>query len=279
MAFFTKNNNKMARLIVPTDYSTTAEKALDQAFLLAQKGNDEVELFHVVVMSPTPDSPKIHGYVMSRKKEEEGRLKALAAERIRALGLPVTTRWRAKVMYAEHFLDAISHRFEKSKAKLVVMGTSGISGLANKIFGSNTANLISKAELPVLAVPPSWVPANLQKLEFCLPPEEVTVHKKDINKWAKWMGAAASIAYFTDVADAVPDEGKSPIPIKTIVTMPEEPLYEDLVEYSASLKATALCMFVHERLTVFERIFDRSVTGQVVGRVRIPMLALPVKAA
>ncbi|MBK9016647.1 MAG: universal stress protein [Saprospiraceae bacterium] len=269
----------MARLIVPTDYSTTAEKALDQAFLLAKKDNDEVELLHVVVMSPTSDSPKIYDYIMSGKKEEEGRLKALAAERIKALGLPATTRWRVKVLYAEHFLVAITHRFEKSKAKLVVMGTTGISGLANKIFGSNTANLISKAELPVLTVPPSWKPTILQKLEFCLPPEEVPAHKKEINKWAKWMGATASIAYFTNIADAVPNQSKSPFPIKTIVTLPEEPLYEDLVEYSANLKATALCMFVHERLTVFERIFDRSVTGQVAGRVHIPMLALPIKAA
>ncbi|GEM_PF-2187363 len=267
----------MARLIVPTDFSTTAEKALDQALLLAQKDNDEVELLHVVVIAPSAESPKIFDYIMSGKEEEETQLRTLAAERIKALGLPDTTRWRVKVLYAEQFLGAITHRFEKSKAKLVVMGTTGTSGLANKIFGSNTANLIGKAELPVLTVPPSWKPAPLQKLEFCMTPKQMLMHKKDISRWAKWTGAETSIVYFTDMGATAPEQDTSPFPIKTVVTMPEESFFENIIEYSRSLNDTALCMFVHERPTLFDRIFDRSVTGQVVNQVQIPMLTLPVR--
>ncbi len=270
----------MARLIVPTDYSATSQKALDQAFLLAQKGNDEVELLHIVMMPPSSASPKIHDFIMNGKKEEEARLKALAVERINALRLPATTRWRAKVLYAEHFLGGIMGRFERTKAKLIVMGTTGVSGLANKIFGSNTANLISRGEVPVLTIPPEWKPAPLQKLEFCMTPEQVHAHKRDLKKWATWFGGEASIVYFKRVADVVIQPAfKSPFPIKTVPTVPTDALWEDLVKYGNGLKSTALAMFVHERITIFERIFDRSVTQQVAGRVHVPMLAMPVKAS
>lgn len=267
----------MARLIVPTDYSTTAEKALDQAFLLAQNGNDEVELLHIVVLSPSTDNPRIYDFIMGGKKEEEARLKVLAAERIKALRLPASTRWRVKVLYAEHFIGAIMGRFERTRSKLVVMGTTGDSGLANKIFGSNTANLIGRGEVPVLAIPPNWKPAPLQKIEFCMTPEQVQAHKKDIKKWATWFGIEASVVYFKRVAEvSIQPKPKIPFPIKTVLTVPEDALWEDLVEYGNGLKDTALGMFVHERMTVFERIFDRSVTKQVAERIHIPILAMPI---
>lgn len=268
----------MARLIVPTDYSSTAENALDQALLLAKKGNDEVELLHIV-LPPLTDSPRILEYVMSGKKDEEARLKALALARIKALRLPATTRWRVKVLYADNFLEGIMDRFRSARAKLVVMGTTGVSGIANKIFGSNTANLIGRGEVPVLAIPPDWKPALLKKLEFCMTPEQVHAHQREIKKWATWFGAEAAAVYFKRVADVTaPPKNKSPFPIKTVLTVPQDALWEDLVEYGNGLKGSALAMFVHERITVFERIFDRSVTGQVASRVHIPMLAMPVKA-
>lgn len=267
----------MARIIVPTDYSPTAEKAIDQAFLLAQKNNDEVELLHVISIAPSSESPKILDYVMDGKKAEKARLEALGQARIEALKLPASVRWRAKVLYAEHFIDGIVGRFEKVKAKLVVMGTTGASGLANMIFGSNTANLITKAALPVLAIPPSWKPTELTSIEFSLLPEQIEPLKKQLKKWAEWFGAAATVVYFANIATAGMSV-ESPFPLKTVLTIPEDSLYQDLVEYTNGLKGTALCMFVHERPTVFERIFDKSITGQVAGHIQIPMLALPLKA-
>jgi nucleotide-binding universal stress UspA family protein len=267
----------MARLIVPTDYSSTAEKALDQALLLAKNNNDEVELLHIVIVPPSAESPKIWEYITGDEKQEKARLEALVQARIKALKLPKTTRWRAKVLYADRFLPSLIGRFEKSKAKLVVMGTTGVSGLANKIFGSNTANLIEKAELPVLAIPPNWIPSAIKKLEFCITLEQVASQRRDIKKWSTWFGADPIVVHFTNVANAGTGKVKSLFPIKAVLTMPQEPLYQDLVEYSTGLKGTALCLFVHERLTVFERIFDKSVTGQVAGHVQIPMLALPMK--
>lgn len=268
----------MARLIVPTDYSPTAEKALDQALLLAQQGNDEVELLHIVMMPPSTNSPRIHDYVLGGKKEEEERLRELVKARIKALRLPETTRWRVKVLYPEYFIGAILGRFKRARAKLVVMGTTGVSGIANKIFGSNTANLIARGEVPVLTIPPNWKPTLLPKLEFCMLPDQVDTYKRDIKKWSTWFGAKPTVVYFKKIADGTAQLDKSPFPVKTVLTVPQDPLWEDLVEYSNGLKDTALAMLVHERMTVFERIFDKSITGQVAGRVQVPLLAMPVKS-
>ena len=132
----------MSLIIVPIDYSANSKKALDQAFLLAHQTGSQVELLHIIDVAKFANSPKILEIVMSERKEEEAKLKNLALQRIAALGIGPGIRWRVKVLYTDSFLNGVLNRFGKAKAKLVVMGTHGVTGMADKIFGSNTANLI-----------------------------------------------------------------------------------------------------------------------------------------
>ncbi len=266
----------MSLLIVPIDYSANAEKALDAALLLAYRTGSQVELLHVVDLTAFSGMPKIIEMVMNDRKEEEANLKNLAHESIAALGIEPGIRWRVKLIYtAENFFDGIIKRFRQAKAKLVVMGTHGVTGMADKIFGSNTANLIGKAKVPVLAIPPQWSPSTLLKLSVCATPEQASRHGKLASKWGAWLKCETEAFYIT----ALPVTGqgaKSPIPFKIVPSPIETPLYEDLVEYSKGLKNEALLMFVHER-SFFKKIIDSSITEKVAGLIEIPLLALPVK--
>ena len=265
----------MSLLIVPIDYSANAEKALDAALLLAYRTGSQVELLHVIDLTAFSGMPKILEMVMNDRKEEEAKLKSLALQRIAALGTGPGIRWRVKVLYTDSFLNGVLNRFGKAKAKLVVMGTHGVTGMADKIFGSNTANLIGRAKVPVLAIPPLWSPSVLQKLSVCATPEQLSRHGKLASKWGDWLKCETEAFYIT----ALPFTGqgaKSPIPFKIVPSPIETPLYEDLVEYSKGLKDEALLMFVHER-SFFDKIFDASITEKVAGLVQIPLLALPVE--
>jgi hypothetical protein len=50
-------------------------------------------------------------------------------------------------------IDEIIDAAQKCKSQLIVMGTHGASGLKRILFGSNTSNVISKSNIPVLAIP------------------------------------------------------------------------------------------------------------------------------
>ncbi|MEK7255903.1 MAG: universal stress protein [Bacteroidota bacterium] len=254
----------MGLLIVPTDFSPNAEKALDQALLLAKQTGDQVELLEVF----KPVKPKIS------EKEEKEKLKQLVVQRIDALQLGEGVRWRAKVLFDGNFIHALIRRFKNCKAKLVIIGTHGAHALADKIFESDTAGLIGKAEIPVLAIPPNWSPASIQKLSVCLMPEQVSHHAKLIQKWSGWLGGEVEGLYFTMMPGAL-SAVKSPFPFHEIPSPVETPLYEDLAKYSAGRKGEALAMFVHKR-SFFQKIFDYSITKKAAGLVEVPLLALPV---
>ncbi|MCC6725761.1 MAG: universal stress protein [Saprospiraceae bacterium] len=267
----------MARIIVPTDYSDMAERALDQALLLAQPHGDEVELLHVVEMTPAAEYSAIRNRIMAGQTMEEDRLRDIVKTRIKALGISPLVRWRVKVLYANDFMDALQKRFKAAKAKLIVMATTGLDKLADRFFGSSTVQLIGEAKLPILAIPPDWVATPLHKLNFCVTPDQVPAANKVLSRWAQWLDAKAELLYLTSLPNLAPAKADSPYPFRVIKSPSETPLYQDLVDYSEGMRETALVMFVHER-NFLERIFDRSITKLVAGQVRIPLLTLPAAA-
>jgi len=266
----------MSLIIVPVDYSANAEKALDAALLLAHRTGSQVELLHVIDLTAFSGRPKILEMVKNDRKKDEEKLKNLAQARIAALSIEPGIRWRVKLVYTtSEFFDGIIQRFKQARAKLVVMGTHGVTGMADKIFGSNTANLIGKAKVPILAIPSQWSATMLEKLSVFATPEQVSRHGNLAGKWGDWFKCELEAMYIT----ALPFTGqgtKSPIPFKIVPSPIETPLYKDLVEYSQGLKNEALVMFVHER-SFFKKIIDGSITEKVAGLIGIPLLALPVR--
>jgi hypothetical protein len=117
----------------------------------------------------------------------------------------------------------------------------------------------------------------LQKLEFLVPPDELKQRLAAIEKWAAWFGAEVSLAYLARGGGKVPaDLSEGLFPVKIVQAEAGKPLYESLVNYGRQVGGV-VGMFVHERLTLFERIFDKSITTQVAGRVEVPVLAIPVR--
>ena len=49
---------------------------------------------------------------------------------------------------------------------MIIMGTRGAHGLGSKIFGSNTADVIVKSSLPVLAIPSEAKYASIKRVVF-----------------------------------------------------------------------------------------------------------------
>jgi len=66
----------------------------------------------------------------------------------------------------DNFIDAINQTSLYNNIDLIVMGTKGASGLEKVLFGSNTAHVIQRCNLPVLAIPSSCKFRKLDKVAF-----------------------------------------------------------------------------------------------------------------
>lgn len=145
----------MKRILVPTDFSPTSERAFRFAVDIASRVNSTVILYHIF----TPLETTFAGTVKTREiyntQSETNLLKRLQRLKRKVLtsipGVPVST-----VVGYSPIVDNILGFAEHNKADLIVMGTQGVSGLKKAIIGSTAVRIIEKSELPVLLVPENF---------------------------------------------------------------------------------------------------------------------------
>ncbi|HVN07396.1 MAG TPA: universal stress protein [Patescibacteria group bacterium] len=141
----------LARIMVATDFSTYADRALDYAVSLARRFGSRVYLTHVIafaghdVMEPDLGAPS--GETL--RKQAERNAKAIE-DSGRLFGVPY------EVVIEEGTLwPALGMLLEKHKIDLLVLGTHGLSGPLKAVFGSNAEQVMRNAAVPVLTVGPA----------------------------------------------------------------------------------------------------------------------------
>lgn len=141
----------MKTIVVPTDFSDPANNALTYAAELAVKMSARLLLLNVFWV-PVYESDK-PVEVAAKEKDfrdyADSQLKE-TVEKIHA-GYP---RLELEALVLNGFVgDEIAALARVRRADLIVMGTTGASGIEELLIGSNTTDVIQKASCPVLAVP------------------------------------------------------------------------------------------------------------------------------
>ena len=139
-------------IVVPTDFTARADRAVDYASALARSLEASVHLVHII------EEPFFAGaewdlYVRDAQEVRErlyadawSRLSAIAA-RLENESLPITTEIRHGSA-----TDGIIGAAMAAGADLIVMSTHGRSGVPHLLLGSVAERVIRGAHCPVLAV-------------------------------------------------------------------------------------------------------------------------------
>lgn len=142
----------LKRIVVGTDGSAPADKAVDWAAELARISNAEVLLVHVFETDP---AALPGGYVVLPQEELDRMREAtgsrLAREWSKALQRS-GTRWRPILLEgspAGGLLDLA----DREDADLIVVGSRGRGGFAQLLLGSVGHHLTQHASIPVVIVP------------------------------------------------------------------------------------------------------------------------------
>lgn len=120
--------------IVPHDFTSVGDAALEYAIFLAKPRNTSVTLLHIVSSQ-------------SEEKEAYDKLNKVIA----GLGLgPNDITVKGLVVEGSIFED-ISQIAEKNEARLIIMGTHGAKGM-QKLFGSYAMKVVTNSSVPFLVV-------------------------------------------------------------------------------------------------------------------------------
>lgn len=141
---------RLAKILVPTDFSETADHATAQAVELAVKHRARLELFHVVEPygEPPPNMMAVvRDYIEKAERDAEQTL-AAKAEAVRADGIDV----RYSTSHHVAPFEAITDKIEGMEADLVVMGTHGRRGFERFVLGSVAEKILRGASVDVLTL-------------------------------------------------------------------------------------------------------------------------------
>jgi nucleotide-binding universal stress UspA family protein len=133
---------RVTRILQPTDFSPSSERALGYALLVAEATGAEVHLLHVVPCSQElpPSEKELRKAFLEAEKKLAAVAKPIDAAR-------VVTAVRIGSAHAE-----VTRYVKEQRIDLVVMGTVGLSAEAHLPVGSTAERVIRAVAVPVLTV-------------------------------------------------------------------------------------------------------------------------------
>jgi nucleotide-binding universal stress UspA family protein len=151
----TKNDNNES-ILVPVDFSPHSETALVCAAELAEKLGSKLVILHVV-----HDLSEAPGYYAVKGKDKQlRRMEDVAAEMLDEFFHKMKKKHPGlhAIEYASTMLvvglpvNRILESAEKIRARMIVMGSQGRTGLARAMLGSKAEQVVRLAPIPVMIV-------------------------------------------------------------------------------------------------------------------------------
>lgn len=152
----------MKTILVPTDFSETAENALSYAIEISKLTDAKIILFHVyyppVMIS---EAPIMMPSLVEFEKECINDLANLQHIIYQKHGNKIQVEYKCECGFA---VDEINLFCDKNKIDLIVMGMQGGGYFTEKIIGSLTTSLIHNTKYPVLVIDKTVTFKNIKKL-------------------------------------------------------------------------------------------------------------------
>jgi nucleotide-binding universal stress UspA family protein len=280
----------MKKILVPTDFSPNASKALDFAVQIAKHTKAKILLVHACDLLELTFKDNL-----ALKKEFNRKIIMEARGKLSLFKKSIEDTEKVTVqtkLYKGFIADTILHATKENKADIIIMGTLGSAGAKEKILGSKTAGVIGKTSVPVLAVPllSEWdVPKNILLAINNFKegtPDLVGI----VFELAQLFNAEVHIVKFTDAdtahaIDYLSDERGGNAYVKKMQLMFKKVnikfihldghKFEKTIEkYITGNSIDIVAMITHKR-TLLKSIFNRSLTKKMSYHTSIPLLAIP----
>ena len=276
--------------MVPTDFSPNANKALDFAVEIASGARASIILVYVNDLLDTTFREKTaleNKYGLPGEEAAEMELEMICKNIRESMRLDVTYQ-----VFGGTVTSAILDAAKENNASLVVMGTLGNTGFKEKLVGSITAAIISKSDIPVMAVPilSEWqIPKNIMMAVNHF--DERPANTEMVFKIARLFNSKVTVAVFTDEDDAeaadylentrgIISYGQELESIYKDIKVDAVRLYghkfqESIDEFIAANQVDMLVMFTHKR-NFIESVFNKSVSSKMSYHTNIPLITIPV---
>ncbi|MBL7925089.1 MAG: universal stress protein [Bacteroidia bacterium] len=274
----------MITILVPTDFSTTAKKAVEYAVFFAKKVNAHLVILHVYQIPVVSLKPL---YVANPEAVKE--INRLAEEQLNRLVQEVEglkdIRFTTKAL-PMNLLIEFAEILNRQHADLIIMGTNGASGLKELIMGSNTASVIESANCPVLAIPANAPCTGIGTIGFAYDKEIINDFENlEFLKWFTRHFKALIEVFHVNNAEPESSASRHDDTLnrlkKFLQNLPfnySEIFHSNVEEgINACLeeKKVDVLALMHRSRSLFDSLFRKSYSKKMAYQTTIPLLVIP----
>lgn len=265
------------KILVPTDFSGVAKSAANVAVEIAKKAGAELHLLNVVhIPSIDPYTPAdtITHITDNSKEEAQQDLAKLALELE-----GIEPKIHIKSGFA---IDEILGFAENNDIDLIVMGTTGSSGMEEVLLGSNASGVVGKSKVPVLSIPDEMESFGVTDIVYSsdLEKDDITVIEKLLD-FAKVFDSNFHVLHVhNDEMHFTHDDPKTIFkeiiektgyPSLSYHQIEGENTRATIENFIEKMPCDILAMAMHHR-GFFDRIFHSSLTKKMINHCHIPVL-------
>ena len=263
----------MPSIIVPSDFSKNSTIALRYAIQLCKISKLDLIVFHASHISAYALSAASTEEQMTLllQEDETSKMEKLqdqvnkAYKYLNVAKIPAGTR--LLVQYSPMVVERTLELATEQKASMIIMGTHGATGINKFFFGSNTSVMISKSDIPVLAIPENYKWNAPKDILFASDLENIGKELKQLLPFAVSTKANIRVLYLDygidaddkkmkKALEAIKASGYKKIKLEIQKASIEDTLVSQLKKYIAKNKPDILVMFTRER-TMWDRLFGK----------------------
>ena len=141
-------------ILIPTDGSATAQKAVDAGIDYASKSGAKVLLFTVVPHFRLPRQSEVmaeqHVTSVYEYEEEQGARAGKVLEGAAARAKARNVEFHTAYAFSDRPYEAIIHAAQKHDCDMIFMGSHGRSGIPALWYGSQTREVLTHCDIPTM---------------------------------------------------------------------------------------------------------------------------------
>lgn len=275
---------QVKNILVPVDFSACSKNALKIAIGIAKQSGAKIHMLNAIhVHAPHPDisgGGLIHTLISDYEAQVKESFDALESEVIELNNVP-----HESDRFISFLVDAIYSETKDKKIDLIIMGTRAEHSSIEKFLGSNTTDVISNAEVPVLIIPEKTMTFNPGKIGFASDFEGMMNFKNlEILSWfANTFHSEILIFHVSNNPDDISMKTQKMMKDlhekfmdqkASVRTIESDSVLQGIKSFTSDHKLELLSMVPKEH-SFFEKLFHKSITKAVALNPSLPILTIP----
>lgn len=276
----------MKYILVPTDFSENANKALKYGVRLFAEEDCIFHLLHTYTPSIFDAESELYSDQSVNDIYRINGLKSMN-EIIRSIKKEMPNKKHSfkNIVSMNLLQDEIKYIVQKKNIDLIIMGTQGATGAAKVLFGTHTINAIREAVCPILAVPANshfTIPKNIL-LPSGFQPDITAEDLQILNDIAEKYNSKVHILHLINKGSGEPEQEKA---IKLLTsqlknTLPTFHLTKDQTVQEGIFKflkenSTDLLVMLRHKHSFLRQLFSSPLENELGFKLTIPLLVIPV---